>query len=131
MAKEIRHDRKDRNVWRGRRAGRDRRHVPGGEDLRQVLQRLPKGATVSLWAFGQATGPGKTVEEAEKTIRRIQDPVTWDPEDANQLRNLMAKVQYPALEPWNETPLVRTLVMAKADLKEKKAAKTEPKRRRA
>jgi hypothetical protein len=86
--------------------------------LRQVLQRLPKGATVSLWAFGQATGPGKTVEEAEKTIRRIQDPITWDPEDANQLRNLMAKVQYPALEPWNETPLVRTLVMAKGDLKD-------------
>ena len=26
--------------------------------LRQVLQGVPKGATVSLWAFGQATGPG-------------------------------------------------------------------------
>jgi hypothetical protein len=82
--------------------------------LRQMLQQLPKGATVSLWAFGQrTTNPNATPED---TITPIQKPVAWDPQDPNQLQALMARVTN--LQPWNETPLVRAIVMAKEDLKD-------------
>ena len=81
-----------------------------------VLQKLPRGTTVSLWVFGQAVGADKTVKEAEKTIRRVQEPVEWDPSNPERLRQLMAKVQYPALEPWNESPIVRAMLAAKRDL---------------
>jgi hypothetical protein len=85
--------------------------------LREILGRLPKGTTVSLWVFGQAVGPAKTVDDAESTIRRIQAPVVWGPDDPDQLRGLMARLAYPALEPWNESPIVRAIVAAKEDLR--------------
>src|SRR5262249_966229 len=55
-----------------------------------------------------------SVEAAEETIRRIQAPTSWDPDDPDQLRVLMTRVR--KLEPWNETPLLRALVEAKEDL---------------
>ena len=76
--------------------------------LETVLRRLPRGTTLSLWAFGQAVGERKTVEKPEETITRVQGPTAWDPDDAEQRAGLMARVR--ALEPWNETPLVRAMV---------------------
>jgi hypothetical protein len=92
--------------------------------LRQVLQQLPRGVTVSLWVFGQAVGSNKTVTPVEDTIREIQTPITWNPDDSTQLQELLAKVEYPALEPWNETPLVATLVKAREELRGVKGFKT-------
>ena len=85
--------------------------------LQQVLKTLQRGTIVSLWVFGQAMGPAKTVTQAESTIQQIQSPIVWDPTDPLQLESLIAKVQYPALEPWNESPIVRTILYAAEDLK--------------
>ncbi|MGE3809515.1 MAG: hypothetical protein AB7K24_33035, partial [Gemmataceae bacterium] len=84
--------------------------------LRRVLARVPKGTTVSLWVFGQALGTEKTTNTPEDTIRRIQAPVVWDPDNASQVDGLMKRVEYPALEPWNESPIVATMLQAKNDL---------------
>lgn len=92
--------------------------------LRSVLARIPKGTTVSLWVFGQAIGPRKTVEQAERTVQRVQSPIVWDPDDPAMLRSLMARVQYPTLEPWNESPIVRAMVSAKNDLANASGFKT-------
>lgn len=92
--------------------------------LKIVLQKLPKGTTVSLWIFGQAIPPNNTAQRAEDTIRRLQDPIQWDPKDTGQLAALMKKVQYPALVPWNESPIVRSMLMAKNDLKNATGFKT-------
>ena len=92
--------------------------------LREVLRRLPKGTTVSLWVFGQATGPAKTLRDAEKAIERVLPPTPWDPNDPSQLQQLMAKVSYPAMEPWNESPIVRSMLYAKQDLKQASGFKT-------
>ncbi|SIO60649.1 hypothetical protein SAMN05444166_6473 [Singulisphaera sp. GP187] len=92
--------------------------------LRQVLQGLTKGTVVSVWVFGQAVGFEKTVKDAERTITRIQDPVTWDPGDPGQLKQLMDRVEYPALEPWNESPIVRTMLRARDDLRNVPGFKT-------
>src|SRR6185437_11093796 len=66
---------------------------------------------------GQALGPEKTTTEAERTIRRVLAPTRWDPADPEQLTRLMAQVDYPALEPWNDSPIVRTILKAKEDLR--------------
>jgi len=92
--------------------------------LRQVLQGLSKGTSVSVWVFGQAVGFDKTVKNAEQTITRVQDPIVWDPADPSQLQRLMARVEYPALEPWNESPIVRTMMSARDDLRNVAGFKT-------
>lgn len=86
--------------------------------LQQVLRRLPKGTTISLWTFGQAMGPRKTVTDPNRTVTRVQEPIVWNPEDATQRANLMAKISYPTLEPWNKSPIVRTILSARQDLRQ-------------
>ena len=83
--------------------------------LEQVLRGLPNGVTLSLWVFGEAVGSDKTTDAPEKTIRRIQAPVTWDHTNESQVDDLMARIHYPAVEPWNESPIVRAMVYAKQD----------------
>jgi hypothetical protein len=78
--------------------------------LRTVLARVPRGVAVSLWVFGQREGGGGT---AEDTIQRVQEPVTWR-QQAAQLDDVMSRVE--GLTPWNETPLIRTMLRAKDDL---------------
>ena len=90
--------------------------------LGEVLAALPRGTTVSLWVFGQAAGAGKSVTNAEDTIARLLEPTAWNPEDAEQLPALMKKVR--ELEPWNESPIVQTMLMAKDDLAKAKGNKT-------
>lgn len=90
----------------------------------EVLRDLPAGTTVSVWAFGQATGPGKSVEEAEKTIARVVAPTRWDPADTKATDALLKRVRYPALEPWNESPVFRAMLEARADLTKATGFKT-------
>lgn len=92
------------------------KYVEATTALQRVLQNIPVGTQVSLWVFGQAMGSGKTVPHAEDTIRQVQAPVAWNPQVGNQLSALMAKVNYPAIEPWNESPILRAMLAAKNDL---------------
>jgi hypothetical protein len=92
--------------------------------LRGMLRRLPKGVTVSLWVFGQAMGSGKTVTDVERTVLRMQAPIAWDPDDPAQLGDLMARVSYPALEAWNESPIMHAMLRAKEDLRHATGFKT-------
>ncbi len=89
--------------------------------LHDVLSQLPPGVQVSVWVFGQAMGSAKTVNQAEQTIQRILDPAPWS---AQQLTQLMTKVNHPAIEPWNESPIVRTMLAAKNDLDNAEGFKT-------
>ena len=63
--------------------------------LEKVLRRLPRGTTVSVRAFGQAVGRGKTVGNPEDHIVVVQEPVAWDPDDADLVRSLAARVRRP------------------------------------
>ncbi len=92
--------------------------------LARVLAQLPQGTTLSLWVFGQAEGPEKTVDAPEQTIRQVLEPVRWNPNNPEQLKNLLARIDYPALEPWNESPIVRALLAAKQDLEAARGFKT-------
>jgi hypothetical protein len=81
--------------------------------LKQVLQRVPRGTVVSIWIFGQAVEPGKTVERPEETIERVLSPTPWDPQDNDRLRDLMTKVE--AYQPWNRSPILRAMWRAASE----------------
>jgi hypothetical protein len=80
--------------------------------LKGVLSHLPQGTVVSLWIFGEALGQAKTADTAERTIRRVQKPIAWEP---TMLDSLVKEVA--AIEPWNESPILRTMLWAAEDLR--------------
>lgn len=84
--------------------------------LEQVLSQLPQGIQVSVWTFGQAMGPQKTVLRTEQTIRRVVPRQVWNGQDAGQLRAIMKTLEYPHVEPWNGSPVVDAILAAKQDL---------------
>ncbi|QDV78653.1 hypothetical protein K2D_22600 [Planctomycetes bacterium K2D] len=85
--------------------------------LESLLRDLPTGVQVSVWVFGQAVGGDKTTDKPEGTIVRVIDPVRWNPADKAQLQDVMRELAYPRIEPWNESPLVRAMLMASRDLR--------------
>lgn len=82
--------------------------------FRQILAGVPRGTQVSVWVFGQAVGPLKAVERAEDTITQILPPTPWNPNDPAQLKTLLDKLS--KLEPYNQSPILRAMLRAKADL---------------
>lgn len=92
--------------------------------LQEVLRQLPAGTKVSLWMFGQAIGANRTAASPEATIKQVQTPIVWNPSDAQQLAQLMAKIRPTTVTPWNESPIVRTILAAKTDLNDATGYKT-------
>jgi hypothetical protein len=82
----------------------------------KLLTEMPAGVEVSVWVFGEAIGLGKTTDRAEQTIRRIMRPVRWDPNDTELLGELVERLSYPNVEPWNESPIARAVLAAADDL---------------
>ncbi|QEG40656.1 vWA domain-containing protein [Roseimaritima ulvae] len=103
---------------RGQAFGNDTKYAHAITAIESLLNKLPSGIQLSVWAFGQAIGEQKTVQPAEKAIRRIQSPVVWDAQDPQLRKQLLDAVRYPALEPWNESPLLAAMVAASNDLRD-------------
>jgi hypothetical protein len=81
--------------------------------LGEVLGRLPPGTLVGLRLFGQAVPPGNTVESPEGNIETIRPLSPWKAGDAEEL---LGQVRYPTRIPWNESPIARAMLEAKAEL---------------
>ena len=92
--------------------------------LSEVLADLPAGTKFSVWAFGQRSDTTLTAADAERTIARVVPVTVRKENDAKQLADVMAKVDYPALVPWNESPILRSMLAAKADFKSETGYKT-------
>ncbi|TWT38383.1 vWA domain-containing protein [Blastopirellula retiformator] len=84
--------------------------------LDRLLETIPNGTQVSVWTFGEAMGSQKTVVEAERTIEQLVPPIIWNSKDKSQYQKLTHAIAYPQVEPWNESPIMRTMIEAKADL---------------
>jgi hypothetical protein len=83
--------------------------------LAQVLRKIPRGAQVSVWVFGEAIGPEKTVTNPADSIEQLLTPTPWNPEDNEKIDELVAKAK--GLEPWNLSPILRAMyTAAKKDL---------------
>jgi hypothetical protein len=79
--------------------------------LREVLKEVPKDTMLSLWVFG-----GKEIQNDEETIRTLRDLAKWDPNDEGQRSPLEKKLG--ALRAGGWTPLVRTMLDARRDLRQ-------------
>lgn len=83
--------------------------------VEKIIHEIPAGVRLSVWTFGQAGSPNKTVSPAEQTIRRVLPPTIWDPDAKTNIEDLVNKLTYPASEPWNESPMVASLIAASRD----------------
>lgn len=85
--------------------------------LESLLRDMPAGVQVSVWVFGQAVGGDKTTSNPEATIARVLDPIHWDPTNSPLVDSVLDALAYPKVEPWNESPLARAVLMASRDLR--------------
>lgn len=102
----------------GEAFGPDTKYSHAVAAVDKLLDSLPTGTDLSIWAFGQATGPDKTVRQAEQSIRQVQSGVLWDAKDTQLRRRIVDSISYPSLEPWNESPVFATILAASSDLKD-------------
>ncbi len=84
--------------------------------LRGLLTKVSRGTKVSVWIFGEAVGTALKAE-AEQTIRQMLPPTDWDPDDSTAIDALMTRLEYPAIYPFNESPILRTMILAREDLR--------------
>jgi hypothetical protein len=96
--------------------------------LRQVLRRVSRGTEVSLWVFGEAIenngASTSTGTSPEQTIVQKLPPTRWDPDDSSLIDRVMTQVEPPALRPWNESPIVRSMIVARDGLTASQGFKT-------
>jgi hypothetical protein len=92
------------------------RYAQATQALAAVLSSIPRGTQLSVWTFGQATGPAKTVKEAEKTVVCLRPLSPWEPNDKAAHGKLLQSLSYPQTEPWNESSVVHAMLAAKKDL---------------
>ncbi len=91
--------------------------------LKRVLQSVPRGTQVSLWAFSHKKDGALEAKDAEKSVEPItKTPIIRDPANAKQVDDLINKVK--DLTPWNATPIVNAMVKAKKDLEKVRGFKT-------
>ncbi|HYT92025.1 MAG TPA: VWA domain-containing protein, partial [Gemmataceae bacterium] len=107
--------------------------LPGGQTrfdeatraLLVVLAGIPKDTQVSVWAFSHRfdidTGRSMQNHDAEQTIQRVHLARNWDPTPANLA---LVKRRIAMLVPYNETPIVRSLMEARKDFTDQHSFKT-------
>ncbi|MFN5291273.1 MAG: hypothetical protein ACK5E4_14390, partial [Planctomycetia bacterium] len=85
--------------------------------LEKVLNALPSGLQVSVWVFGQAIGDGKSTNDPESNIRQIISPIKWDSSNKQMIGSIVSQLQYPKIQPWNSSPIIRSIYHAIEDIK--------------
>ena len=101
---------------RGQSFDQSAKYYEATRALKTVLSQMPDGVSLSVWIFGQATGPDKTVRHAEQTIQRVIEPTVWNKQDSGAIESIMKTIEYPNIEPWNESPIVQTILAARQDV---------------
>lgn len=77
--------------------------------LEAVLKKIPPGVSVAVSAFGHRSAP-----KGEDEYETLQPFTTWTTDAAKQTVDVMAKLR--ALQPWDESPVVRAVLRAKRTL---------------
>jgi hypothetical protein len=86
--------------------------------IESLLRDIPSGTRLSVWTFGQAGKHSKTTQPAEMSIQRILPLTVWDSGSELQHDQLIHALSYPQMEPWNESPLVASILAASAELEQ-------------
>jgi hypothetical protein len=94
------------------------------EALRRVLRKVSRGTMVSVLAFGEEFGPGRTAANPADTIRHIRPSAGWNPDSPAQFAALMREIESAGLRTWNKSPIVRAMIRAGDDLRPARGFKT-------
>ena len=94
----------------GQPADASTKYVVASKALERVLRELPAGLIVSVYLFGAAR-PNYAAVAAEETIDTVYGPARWNPAQAADIAR-----RVDAATPWDESPIVRTIVKARNDL---------------
>jgi von Willebrand factor type A domain len=85
------------------------------ECLLKTISSLPDQTNVSIWVFGEAVGTLKSAEPSA-TIRQVLPFTKWNSSNPNMLDRIRQLVAYPSCEPWNKSPIIEAMQMAKDKL---------------
>lgn len=80
--------------------------------LETVVAKLPQGVNLSVWIFGQAIGPGKTVDNPEDYIQLLSGPALMGPDPPAMASRLARKLRNGEITPWNQSPLLSAMSKA-------------------
>jgi|GEM_PF-1367380 len=84
--------------------------------LETVIGKLPPGVNLSVWIFGQAVGPGKTVDNPEDYIQLLSGPALLGPDPPALASRLARKLKSGEITPWNQSPLISAMSKAAKSL---------------
>ena len=80
--------------------------------LEAVVSKLPPGVNLSVWIFGQATGPARTTDHPEDSIQLLNGPSILGPEPAKVAKRLADRFRSGEIIPWNKSPLLAAMTKA-------------------
>jgi hypothetical protein len=82
------------------------------ESLEKVLGSLPSGIQLTVWVFGQAEGPRRTVDVPEDGIRVLLGPTVLGEDRAAMAKRLADRFRSGEIVPWNKSPIFASMAKA-------------------
>lgn len=82
------------------------------DSLEKVLSSLPSGILLTVWVFGQAEGPGRTVDAPEDAIRVLFGPTVLGEDRGALAKRLADRFRGGEIIPWNKSPILASISRA-------------------
>ena len=82
------------------------------DSLEKVLGSLPSGIQLTVWVFGQAEGPRRTVDVPEDGIRVLMGPTVLGEDRAQMAKRLANRFRGGEIVPWNKSPILASMAKA-------------------
>lgn len=82
------------------------------DSLEKVLGSLPSGIQLTVWVFGQAEGPRRTVDVPEDGIRVLMGPTVLGEDRAQMAKRLANRFRSGEIVPWNKSPILASMAKA-------------------
>ena len=82
------------------------------DSLEKVLGSLPSGIQLTVWVFGQAEGPRRTVDVPEDGIRVLMGPTVLGEDRAQMAKRLANRFRSGEIVPWNKSPILASIAKA-------------------
>jgi len=84
--------------------------------LEAVVGRLPPGVNITVWVFGQAVGPARTVDNPEEHVIPVLGPTIMGGDPSAVAARLARRFREGEIIPWNKSPLLSAMNKAAGDL---------------
>lgn len=82
------------------------------DSLEKVLGSLPSGILLTVWVFGQAEGPRRTLDVPEDGIRVLMGPTVLGEDRVTMAKRLADRFRSGEIVPWNKSPILASMAKA-------------------